>query len=189
LTNQLKPTELRLSRSQLTWFMLVLIFGPIGCGLLLSYFSKRMSEPLLPALVKLDTMWVVPRGDKNNQHLIPCISIKNPTQEDWKNLSVGLNEQFYCQEPKGIAAGETISLPLEAFIARNGSVRFPVGNRDIHRATVFAQIPTGERAVSEHALNDGKSSNDPKRGREAEWVPGITKAEFKAKKIGDSKLQ
>jgi hypothetical protein len=33
-----------------------------------------------------------------------------------------------------------------------GSVRFPVGNRDIKKVIVFAQIETGERAVGEYTM-------------------------------------
>jgi len=97
-------------------------------------------------------MWVTSPENPEDRRLVPCVSIKNPTQSPWRNLSVGLNEQFYSQEPKGIPAGQEISLPLEVFVARNGSVRFPVGNREIKLVTVFSQIDTGARAVSEHTM-------------------------------------
>ncbi len=132
--------------------MVVLIAGPIACGLLLSFFTPRRPEPALPALVKLESMWITSNKTLEDRRLVPCISIKNPTAVAWRNLSIGLNEQFYCQEPKGIPAGEKISLPLEVFVSRNGSVRFPVGNRDIKLVTVFAQVETGARAVSEHRM-------------------------------------
>jgi hypothetical protein len=162
--------------------MLVLIFGPIASGLALSYFTKRLPEPLLEAQVQLGTTWLSSRDRPEDRRLVPCITIRNPTKEIWRNLSVGLNEQFYCQEPKGIPAGETVSIPLEAFVARNGSVRFPVGNRDIKLATVFAQIPNGARAVSEHDLA-GKSfepSKSPEKEK-AEWIPGARKSDRKSK--------
>jgi len=151
----------------LTLLMIALVAGPVGCGLILSYFTRRSPEPTLPALVKLDTMWITPSGDKQDRRLVPCVSVQNPTANPWKNLSIGLNEQFYCQEPKGIAAGQSISLPLEVFVARNGSVRFPVGNREIRLVTVFAQIASGARAVSEHKLNPPKPNKS-----DQEWIPG-----------------
>ncbi|MEQ1826978.1 MAG: hypothetical protein ABL921_13570 [Pirellula sp.] len=141
-----------LSPQQLTLFIVGLIFGPIGCGLLLSYYTRRIPEPVLPALVRIESIWITPSGNIERQRLVPCVSIKNPTDEKWNNLSVGLNEQFYGGEPKGVGPGEVVSMPLEGFIARNGSVHFPVGNRDIHLVTVFAQIPSGARAVSEHRM-------------------------------------
>ncbi len=64
----------------------------------------------------------------------------------------GINEQFYSSEAKQVGAGEIVMLPLENFVSRNGSVRFPVGNRDIKLVTVFSQIATGARAVSEHVM-------------------------------------
>ena len=171
-----------LSSKQLTLFMAVLILGPVSCGLLLFMFTKRTPEPMLPALVKLDTMWIVPQGDKNNQRLVPCISIKNPSQDTWKNLSVGINEQFYCQEPKGIQPGETVSLPLEVFVVRNGSMKFPVGNREVQRATIFAQIPSGARAVSEHDLSLESNAKPPDGEKDDNWTVGVSKAEFMARK-------
>ena len=139
-----------LTRIQLATLTVVLIAVPIGFGLLLSFFTPRTPEPRLPAVVKLESKWIGP--SEESHRLVPCISVKNPTSSDWHNLSIGLNQQFYCDEPRGIQAGQFISVPLEAFVARMGSVRFPVGNRDIKSVTVFAQIETGERAVSEYTM-------------------------------------
>jgi hypothetical protein len=152
-----------------------MIFGPVGCGLLLSYFTRRIPEPELPALVRLHSMWITPGGNKDDPRMVPCVTIKNPTQESWRNLSVGLNEQFYCSDPKELRAGEVLSLPLEVFIARNGSVRFPVGNREIKLVTVFAQISSGARAVSEHNMQ-GRSTIRRESEAEEIWVNGVRKA-------------
>ena len=153
--------------------MVALISGPIACGLLLYFLTPRFPEPTLPALVKLESMWIALKEKPEDRRLVPCISIKNPTESAWQNLSIGLNEQFYSQEPKGVAAGEMISIPLEVFVARNGSVRFPVGNRDIKLVTVFAQVETGARAVSEHTMPTKIPIR--RKGSEAEnegWVAG-----------------
>ena len=143
-------TKRTLNAKQLTILLVLPIAVPVACGLLLSFLTPRIPEPTLPALVKLDSIWI---GESSpDRRLVPCISVKNPTASDWKNLLVGLNEQFYCEMPKGVAAGQVFSVPLEAFVARNGSVRFPVGNRDIKLVTVFAQVESGARAVSEHTM-------------------------------------
>jgi len=139
-----------ISKQQLAILTVVLIGVPIGYGLLLSFFTPRSPEPSLPALVRLESKWI--GNFEESRRLVPCISIKNTTKADWQNLAIGLNKQFYCDEPKGIKAGQFISVPLEAFVARMGSVRFPVGNRDIKSVIVFAQIETGERAVAEYAM-------------------------------------
>ena len=139
-----------ITKKQLAILTVLLIGVPMGYGLMLSFFTPRMPEPSLPALVKLESKWF---GDSDeSRRLLPCISIKNTTKSDWQNLSIGLNKQFYCDEPKGIKAGQIVSVPLEAFVARMGSVRFPVGNRDIKTLIVFAQIETGERAVAEYTM-------------------------------------
>ncbi len=110
--------------------------------------------------------------------MVPCVTVKNPTQESWRNLSVGLNEQFYCSDPKELRAGEILSLPLEIFVARNGSVRFPVGNREINLVTVFAQISSGARAVSEHEMQ-GRTTVRRESEAEETWVQGVRKASKK----------
>ena len=156
--------------------MIVLILTPIASGLVLYSFTKPQPEPLLPALVMLDTMWIEPKDNKDARRLVPCIVIKNPTEQDWNNLSVGVNEQFYSQEPKGLISGATVSLPLEIFVSRNGSVRFPVGNREVKRATVFAQMATGARGVSEHNLIAAKG---PKKNATRSWIPGVRKADYR----------
>ena len=161
-----------LSAKQLTILMVLPIAVPVACGLLLSFFTPRIPEPTLPALVKLDSIWI----DETlpGRRLVPCISVKNPTASGWKNLLMGLNEQFYCELPKGVQAGQVFSVPLEAFVARNGSVRFPVGNRDIKLVTVFAQIDSGARAVSEHtmpAIVQGSRKSE-EAADDANWVAG-----------------
>jgi hypothetical protein len=100
----------------------------------------------------LETMWIASKDADQGPRLVPCVSVKNPTDSGWKNLSIGLNEQFYAGEPGGIPSGGMVSVPLESFVARNGSVRFPVGNRDIKLVTVFAQISSGARGVSEYSI-------------------------------------
>ena len=143
------PPNRTITKKQLAILTVVLVGVPIGYGLMLSFFTPRMPEPSLSALVKLESKWF---GASEESRLLPCISIKNTTKSDWQNLSIGLNKQFYCDEPKGIKAGQIVSVPLEAFVARMGSVRFPVGNRDIKTVIVFAQIETGERAVAEYTM-------------------------------------
>jgi len=157
---------------QLTILMVVLIAGPIGCGLLLSFFTPRRPEPSLPALVKLDSMWIPADETAEDRRLVPCVSVKNPTQSAWRNLSIGLNKQFYGQMPKGISAGEVVSVPLEVFVARNGSVSFPAGNREIKQVTVFAQVESGARAVSEHKMSAKALIRKSSESKVEGWILG-----------------
>lgn len=160
--------------------MVVLISGPILGGLTLHFLTRKIPEPLLPAQVRLESIWITPGGNKQDTKLVPCVSIKNPTDEHWKNLSIGLNEQFYAQEPKGVPPHEMVSIPLETFISRNGSVRFPVGNRVIKLVTVFAQIPSGARGVSDHNLDPNAETITPtESAKDKGWVSGVSKSERK----------
>jgi len=165
-------TNRTISKKQLAILTAVLIGVPIGYGLLLSFFTPRMPEPSLPALVRLESKWI--GNSEDSRRLLPCILVKNTTKSDWLNLSIGLNKQFYCDEPKGIKAGQFISVPLEAFVARMGSVRFPVGNRDIKSVIVFAQIETGERAVGEYSMPAilalPKRTESAEEEDDADWV-------------------
>jgi len=168
-----------LTRRSLTALIVLSIFVPVSFGLGLAWWMKRIPEPFLDARVRLDRIWLEPRGAKDPQRLVPAITVKNPTSEPWTHLSIGLNRQFYAQEPKGIPAGGTVTLPLQAFVARNGSVRFPSTNRDVTHVTVFAQIGTGARAVSEFSVPIEAQTiattqrNDP----DVDWIAPIAKAD------------
>jgi hypothetical protein len=159
--------KLSLSSRTLTIIMIACIAGPIGFGLMLSYITDRMPEPPLPALVRLDSVWKEGAGGDAQRRLVPSVIVKNPTENDWRNLSVSLNQQFYAQEPKGLASGAEVSIPLESFVARNGSVKFPVGNRVVEKVLVFAQINSGARAVSEFDIASEHAAAPSKKD---EWV-------------------
>jgi len=165
-----------ITSTQLTLFFIVLILGPVGCGLLLYFYTGKMPEPPLEAMVRFETMWISPTDQQESPRLVPCLTIKNATDSAWKNLSIELNEQFFSSEPKGIPAGQTLSIPLEAFVARNGSVRFPVGDRVIELVTVFAQISSGARGVSEFTVPakpptmPKESGVQPKTSQEEPWI-------------------
>jgi len=163
-----------LNRKTLTALILLSVLIPVGYGLGLAAWMKPIQEPLLDAQVRLDAMWVGPEADAASRRLIPSVTVKNPTDQSWKNVTIGLNEQFYASEPKGISPGGTLSIPLEAFVARNGSVKFPVGNRTIKHVIVFGQIPSGARAVAEFDLlkrrEQGNGGKPDGQSDEIPWV-------------------
>lgn len=160
-------TKRTIGRRALTLTILLSIFTPIGFGLVLSFVTQRMPEPPLEALVRLSPKWVQKGEDLSTRRLVPSIIIRNPTGSAWKNLSIGINKQFYAQEPGGIPADSEVSIPLETFVSRNGSVPFPVGNRDITQVTVFAQLPEGARGVSEYTIPKGVAKP---AGDVVEWI-------------------
>lgn len=152
----------------LTFLMLFLVLGPVGFGVFLYSRTKHLGEPALPVEIQFSTQWV--NSEKLGERLVPCIKIRNTSDQAWKKLSVGLNEQFYNLGGTEVAASSEVSVPLESFISRNGSVRFPVGNRPIKHIIVFAQIHTGARGVSEFKIDP------PNESTPTDWLQPIKKA-------------
>lgn len=171
------PHSRTVSSTQLTILMLTLIVVPILSGVALYWNAPRVAEASLPAEIKIASVWIDETGShtqnspgdsataadsavsqreatdgdiSRSRRLVQCIVIKNVSDIDFGKLSIGLNDQFFSTGNKKLPAGQEVAIPLESFIARNGSVRFPVGNRPIHKATVFAQLGVGARGVSEY---------------------------------------
>lgn len=141
----------------------------------LFFWSKPIPEPSLDARIRLDGMWIEDRKNPGQQKLVPAISVRNPTSEPWKQLTIGINKsgrnnQFYASEPAGIPAGKTVSIPLSAFVARNGSVTFPVGTRSVREVTVFAKLPSSARAVSEFILPEKPTVPKSDQPQDESWV-------------------
>jgi hypothetical protein len=173
-----KHPGIRLNRLGLTALILGAILIPVSSAIVLFFLSKPMTEPPLDARVRLDGMWVQDSKNPGQQKLVPAISIWNPTSESWSQLTIGINKfrrssQFYASEPAGIPAGKTVSIPLSAFIARNGSVPFPVGTRNVREVTVFAKLPNSARGVSEFVLPE--TPTIPKSGQpdDTSWVSPV----------------
>ena len=175
-----KPPGIALNRLSLTMLILGAIFVPVASALVLFFLSKPIPEPHLEARVRLDGIWIQDQKNPADQKLVPAISIQNPTSDSWKQLTIGINKsgrnsQFYASEPAGIPAGGTVSIPLAAFIARNGSVAFPVGTRSVREVTVFAKMPNSARAVAEFILPDTPTVRKSDQPEEVSWVHPIAK--------------
>jgi hypothetical protein len=84
-----------LNRRSLTLLIALSILVPVGFGLGLALWMRKIPEPPLEALVRLDVVWIEPKTDRQAQRLVPAISVRNTTMESWRNLSIGLNKQFY----------------------------------------------------------------------------------------------
>lgn len=110
---------------------------------------KPPPEPVLECDVKLDVMVKAPRRDPNNPRILPCVQVFNTTADRWQNISVSLNKDFFFHRPDPIEPRESFSVPLEFFVTKSGNVAFQPGSEKVTRVTVYAQIPTGARAVAE----------------------------------------
>jgi hypothetical protein len=142
--------SLTVNSKQLATLMFLLVAGPIALGLYLFVSGEPQGEPPLLAEIQFETTWV--GTDTENPRLVPSIRVKNLVDHPLSKLSIGLNRQFYSTGNGTVDALGEVSVPLESFIARNGSVRFPVGKREIKTVIVMAQIESGARGISEYSI-------------------------------------
>lgn len=126
-------------------------------------------EPLLDAAVRQEVTVFTPRKSPNKPRILPCLIVENPTQVEWRNVAVSLNKEFFYYHPGTLTAGQSFTTPLEFFVTKGGNVAFQPGSESVRRATIFAQIPSGARAVSEYVFDqDGIAKREVKRSRKSE---------------------
>ncbi|MFN6162461.1 MAG: hypothetical protein ACK5AC_08825, partial [Planctomycetota bacterium] len=68
-----------LNRRSLTLLIALSILIPVGYGLGLALWMRKIPEPPLEAQVRLDVMWIEPKTDRQAQRLVPAISVRNTT--------------------------------------------------------------------------------------------------------------
>jgi hypothetical protein len=130
-------------------------------GMVASHQPPKEAE--LETRIELTVKLHRPRKEEENPHLLPCLDVENPTSEKWRNIAVSLNKQFYYYHPKELKQGEVLSVPLEFFVTKGGNVAFQPGSETVTQVTVYAQIPSGARAVSETYLSEkGETLPQPK---------------------------
>jgi hypothetical protein len=104
-------------------------------------------DPVLQAQVSIGPRaW--PKPEAPDARLVPSAVLKNPTQEDWQNVNLSINEQFHFTHPGSIKAGEEIVVPLKFFHTK-GNQYFPPESQPLKLLTIYAQIPSGARAILE----------------------------------------
>lgn len=107
-------------------------------------------EPTLSVVVEHSIKLHQPRNDRENPRLLPSLTVKNPTADDWRNVAISLNKQFFFYHPGTFHASEEVFIPLEFFVTKGGNVAFQPGSEIVNQVTVYAQIPNGARAISEN---------------------------------------
>jgi hypothetical protein len=113
-------------------------------------------EPRLEAKVTQNVTVHAPRKNPDSPRILPCITVENPTTENWRSVSIYLNEDFFFTRgpTDTLKAGESLNVPLEFFVTKGGNVAFQPGSESVRQVTVFAQIPSGARAVCESYFDD-----------------------------------
>ena len=151
-----------ISRRQLTALLLSISLIPPLFVVSMVATHTAPPEPELNAVVTQDVTVHAPRKSPNNPRILPCLIVKNPTENSWRNVSVYLNKEFVFYHSGILEPEESFAVPLEFFVTKGGNVAFQPGSESVHQVTVFAQIPSGARAVSERFFDrNGNSIEKP----------------------------
>lgn len=150
-SNDVRPSAMpsvpQLSRRWLTISLIAVTLIPVALAATVWFGIPSRPEPKLPIEVFFEPVsW--PPGGKEDVRLMPGIRIHNPTKERWQNISMAINSQyfFYCPEP--LEAGRDFSVPL-AFFKTSGNQAYRPTTQRIKKLTIYAQLPTGRRAICE----------------------------------------
>ncbi len=136
-----------LTRTQLTLVLLLVTMIPFMLVVGLWFSLPEGAEPILPAEVRVGPMaW--PNEGEPDARLVPCMILKNPTNDTWQNINLAINEQFYYFHPEALTGGAQIHIPLKFFHTK-GNQFYPPEKQKLKLVTIYAQIPDGSRAVVE----------------------------------------
>jgi hypothetical protein len=155
-----------LSKFQLTCLLLCFSIIPPAFVVSMVLFFPASPELKLEAAVRFDVSVIRPRKDPENPRILPSVVIKNPTEEVWNRIAVSINKDFFFYRPDSLKPKEEFSVPLEFFVTKSGNVAFQPGSEWVQRVTVYAQVPSAARAVSENYFNQkGEPIEAPKKTR------------------------
>jgi len=136
-----------LSRKQLTAALILITLIPFALVVVLYTTLPIGADPVLQADVQVaPRAW--PRADAPEARLVPCVILRNPTEDPWENVNMSINEQFHFFHPETLAAGGEIFVPLKFFHTK-GNAFFPPESQTLKLLTIYAQIPSGRRAILE----------------------------------------
>ncbi len=136
-----------LSRSQLTAALILITLLPFCLVVVLYSTMPATEDPVLAADVQVGPRaW--PNADSPNARVVPCVILDNPTDESWRNVNMSINEQFHFAHPDPIDGGQQIYVPLKFFHTK-GNQFYPPESQPLKLLTIYAQIPSGARAILE----------------------------------------
>jgi hypothetical protein len=136
-----------LTRTQLTLVLVLVTMIPFFLVVALWYSLPLTPEPVLSAEVRVGPMaW--PSEGAPDARLVPCMVLKNPTQDAWQNINLAINEQFYYFHPDPLPGGGQIHIPLKFFHTK-GNQFYPPEKQKLKLITIYAQTPDGARAILE----------------------------------------
>jgi hypothetical protein len=141
------PAAPELPRSCLTASLLGVVLIPLTIALSVWYFIPAVPEPVLPARIEYRPVaW--PQDGSAPVELVPALTVTNPTDQPWQNISLAINKRFYFYYPESLPAGASCDIPLFLF-RTSGNQAFRPQSQEIQLLTVYAQLPNGGRAILE----------------------------------------
>ncbi len=136
-----------LTRNQLTAALILLTLLPFCFVVVLYVTLPVLDDPVLQVEVSVGPRaW--PSDAADDARVVPSVILKNPTSQDWQNVNLSINEQFHFLHPQTLQAGEEIFIPLKFFHTK-GNQYYPPESQELKLLTVYAQIPSGARAIAE----------------------------------------
>lgn len=136
-----------LTRTQLTAALILITLLPFCLVVVLYVTLPAFEDPVLQVEANVGPRaW--PNEFSPDARVVPSLVLRNPTDQDWENVNLSINEQFHFLHPETLRAGEEIFIPLKFFHTK-GNQFFPPESQELKLLTVYAQIPTGARAIVE----------------------------------------
>lgn len=141
------PLPRVLSKRQLTAGLILLTLLPFSLVVVLYTTLPEIKDPVLQVAASVGPRaW--PNPEAIDARIVPSLILKNPTAESWRNVNLSINEQFHFMHPEEIRAGEEIFVPLKFFHTK-GNQFYPPESQELKLLTIYAQIPSGARAIVE----------------------------------------
>lgn len=136
-----------LTRGQLTAALVLVTLLPF-CLVVVIYTSMPdYRDPVLNVNVSVGPRaW--PNASDPEARIVPCVILKNPTDEPWNNLNMSVNHQFHFTHPDTVQPAEEIFVPLKFFHTK-GNAFYPPESQELKELTIYAQISSGARAIVE----------------------------------------
>jgi len=141
------PSAPLLSPRWLTISLIAITLIPVTLAATVWYAVPSSPEPELPVEVFFEPVSWPPNG-KDEVRLMPGIRLHNPTHDQWRNVSLAINRQYYFYCPEPIEPGSDFSVPL-AFFKTSGNQNYRPTTQHIKKLTIYAQQPSGRRAIGE----------------------------------------
>ncbi len=134
-----------LSRTQLTLILVLVTLIPFGLVVFLYTQMPDHRDPVLRANVTIGPRaW--PSDQADDARIVMCVILQNPTDEEWRQLNMSINDQFHFFDPEPVRPGGEVFVPLKFFHTK-GNANYPPERQKLESLTIYAQVPSGARAI------------------------------------------